>query len=160
MTKPTEDGKRDGHTFQLRRRLMRACAVQLLYQLDLGDDWELNDTRIELFWQQLEENGEMPPILAKPEALRRQVRDLVEAVVAQRAELDAQLAAAATAWPLARMNAVDRNILRLGLHEIRYCDEVPAAVAINEAIELAREYGDTDSPAFVNGVLDALARQS
>jgi N utilization substance protein B len=74
--------------------------------------------------------------------------------------LDARLERTATHWSLARMTPVDRNILRLGLYELLHSEQTPAAVVIDEAINLARQFGDTDSPAFVNGVLDALRRES
>jgi N utilization substance protein B len=79
-------------------------------------------------------------------------------VVAHLDEIDRRLTAAAENWRLPRMAAVDRNVLRLGAHELLYLPETPAAVAFDEAIELARRYGSADSPAFVNGVLDRLRR--
>lgn len=72
--------------------------------------------------------------------------------------LDARLERTATHWSLTRMTPVDRNILRLGLYELIHTEQTPPAVVIDEAINLARQFGDTDSPAFVNGVLDALRR--
>ena len=71
--------------------------------------------------------------------------------------LDELIAARASNWRVSRMAAVDRNILRLGAYELAYTD-TPAAVVLNEAVELARRYGSDTSPAFVNGILDALAQ--
>ena len=73
-----------------------------------------------------------------------------------RAELDAHIERSARNWSLSRMPPVDRNIIRLGAYEILYCPDVPRAVAIDEAVRLAKRFGTEDSPAFVNGVLDAL----
>lgn len=70
--------------------------------------------------------------------------------------LDESIEKTATHWRLSRMTPVDRNILRLGLHELRAQPGTAPEVIISEAIELARRFGDTDSPAFVNGVLDAV----
>ncbi len=85
---------------------------------------------------------------------------LIDGVEARRAEIDAQLASAAENWRLPRMAAVDRNVLRIGAFELLDPSvESPPAVAINEAIELARRYGSADSPKFVNGVLDKVHRQ-
>src|SRR5205823_1072900 len=81
---------------------------------------------------------------------------LYEGVIAHLGEIDQHLAAAAENWRLPRMPTVDRNILRLGTFELLFNPETPAAVALDEAIELARRYGSADSPAFVNGVLDKL----
>jgi N utilization substance protein B len=85
--------------------------------------------------------------------------ELYDAVVARLAEIDALLTTAAENWRLTRMAAVDRNVLRLGTAELlTAAADAPAAVVINEAIELARRYGSKDSPAFVNGVLDKVNR--
>jgi N utilization substance protein B len=82
---------------------------------------------------------------------------LYEGTASQLPDIDARLTAAADNWRLARMTAVDRNVLRLGAYELLHGgDETPAAVALDEAIELARRYGSQDSPAFVNGVLDKI----
>lgn len=85
---------------------------------------------------------------------------LYDGVVANIEEIDRRLAAAAENWRLPRMAAVDRNILRLGACELLFSKDAPTAVAFDEAIELARRYGSADSPAFVNGVLDRLRRES
>jgi N utilization substance protein B len=84
--------------------------------------------------------------------------ELVEQVAARGEELDATIALQASNWRISRMAAVDRNILRLGTYELRYT-ETPSAVVLNEAIELARRFGSDSSPAFVNGILDAIARE-
>jgi N utilization substance protein B len=81
---------------------------------------------------------------------------LVEGVVANRDRLDRVLGDAAVGWVLARMPAVDRNVLRIGAYELLCCDDVPDAVAIDEAVTLATELSTDESPAFVNGVLGAL----
>jgi N utilization substance protein B len=73
--------------------------------------------------------------------------------------LDAEIARAATNWRLDRIAAVDRNILRLGAFELIHDPETPAAVVIDEAVEMARRFGELDSTAFVNGVLDAIKRR-
>jgi N utilization substance protein B len=80
-------------------------------------------------------------------------RLLVSGVAAHRAEIDALLGRYAGDWPLERMPSVDRTILRIGTFELLHADDVPAAVAIDEAVELAKSLSTDDSPAFVNGVL-------
>lgn len=84
---------------------------------------------------------------------------LVAAVGAHRERLDELIAESATRWPQERMARVDRLILLLGLAEILYCEEIPARVSLDEAVELAKLYGGGPSYAFVNGVLDAVARR-
>ena len=84
-------------------------------------------------------------------------KELVDGVLKHQKEIDGIITKYAPAWPLEQITVVDRNILRLGAFELKYSDAVPSKVAINEAIELARRYGSADSPAFVNGVLAAIA---
>jgi len=79
--------------------------------------------------------------------------DLVEGVVAHRDHIDGVLDSYAQGWSVDRMPAVDRTVLRIGAFEILYLEDVPDAVAIDEAIDLARELSTDDSPRFVNGVL-------
>jgi N utilization substance protein B len=84
---------------------------------------------------------------------------LVEGVAAHQGEIDALLEDVAVGWTLDRMPAVDRNLLRIGAYEILHVEDVPAAVAINEAVALAQELSTDDSAGFVNGVLARITRQ-
>jgi N utilization substance protein B len=83
--------------------------------------------------------------------------ELVRGVAAHRAAIDARITAAATNWRLDRMAVVDRNVLRLAVYEMEWAG-LPPSVAIDEAVELVRRFGADPSPAFVNGVLDGVAR--
>ena len=83
-------------------------------------------------------------------------REIVDGVIEHADDIDALIIANAHGWTLQRMPAVDRALLRMGTWEIRWNDEVDAAVAINEAVELAKELSTDDSARFVNGVLDAI----
>ncbi|WP_169582540.1 MULTISPECIES: transcription antitermination factor NusB [Microbacterium] len=87
-------------------------------------------------------------------------REIVDGVIDNREAIDEQITTFAKDWSLARMPAVDRAVLRIGVWEILYNDEVPAAVAIDEAIELAKEFSTDDSGSFVHGVLARIARSS
>jgi N utilization substance protein B len=84
-------------------------------------------------------------------------RQLVEGVAANVERLDALIAENARGWTLDRMPIVDRNLLRIAAFEITDVEDVPAAVAIAEAVELAKELSTDDSPSFINGVLSAIA---
>ncbi len=84
-------------------------------------------------------------------------KELVQGVEVHRTEIDAGIAACARNWRLERMAAVDRNVLRLATWELLH-SATPHSVVIDEAVDLAREFGSDASPAFVNGVLDAIAR--
>ena len=90
---------------------------------------------------------------------REYLRRLVRLVEKNQDEIDAQLESALKNWRMERLSVIDRNVLRIGAAELIYVDEVPERVAIQEAIILAEKYGTTESPRFVNGVLDALMRR-
>jgi len=124
----------------------RARALQILYA------WELQGappiSRVATGLARL--TGPEPRILERAEALATCVVSEVEL-------LDAQAARASENWRMDRMAVVERNILRLGIHELRRGD-VPPKVAIDEAIHLAHWFGDVRAPGFVNGILDGVAR--
>jgi len=84
---------------------------------------------------------------------------VAEGVEAHRAELDAAIARHAKGWELDRIAPLERNVMRVALYEAWYSDDVPLEVAIDEAVELAKEYCGADAPAFVNGVLGAALRE-
>lgn len=85
-------------------------------------------------------------------------REIVDGIIDHRDDIDDQIVTFAKDWSLARMPAVDRALLRIGAWEILYNDAVPAAVAIDEAVELAKEFSTDDSGAFVHGVLGRISR--
>ena len=87
-------------------------------------------------------------------------RDIVDGVIDNRDAIDEQIATFAKDWTLARMPAVDRAVLRIGVWELLYNDEVPDGVAIDEAVELAKEFSTDDSGSFIHGVLGRVARSS
>jgi N utilization substance protein B len=131
-----------------RRSRAREVALQLLYQHDLNPDVER--PVIERFVRDRLHSPALEPFTLK----------LYDGVMAHGPDIDRRLGEAAENWRLARMAAVDRNVLRLGGYELLYEPETPPGVAIDEAIELARRYGSADSPGFVNGVLDRLRRSA
>ena len=131
------------------RHQAREAAVQVLYALDAvapGDDGEV-ERALGAYWAHLE--GPAPGRAYCDEAVR--------GVMARRDDLDQAIRSANPTWRVERMARVDRNVLRLATWEMLHGAEVPAQVAIDEAIELARRFGAEESPAFVNGTLDKLA---
>jgi transcription antitermination factor NusB len=90
---------------------------------------------------------------------REYLTRLVHTAIEHRVPIDDALQAALTNWRLARLSVIDRNILRLAAAEMLYVEDVPGRVSIQEAIVLAEKYGTSESPRFVNGVLDALLRR-
>jgi transcription antitermination protein NusB len=127
-----------------RRSRAREVAVQLLFQRDHNPT--VDRPSIDRFVM----NRLRDPVL---EAF---CLGLFDGVVDHQADIDERLTAAAENWRLARMSTVDRNILRLGAYELLFSFETPPAVALDEAITLARRLGTKESPSFVNGVLDKL----
>ena len=87
-------------------------------------------------------------------------REIVQGVIDHGDEIDALISAYSTAWPIDRMPAVDRGILRIAVWESRFNDEVPIGVAIDEAVELAKSLSTDDSPRFINGVLNAIVHEA
>ena len=139
------------------RRRARAFAVQALYQADLCEQSvasSLND-----LWSILMDDegieGERAPESAEVEFATRLARGAEE----RRERIDALIEECSTNWRLVRMPVVDRNILRLAAFELDGCPDIPASVSVNEAVELAKAYGGSDSRAFVNGIVDRMGRQ-
>jgi N utilization substance protein B len=133
------------------RRRSREHALQILYQWDIRK--QPVDESIESFYNGLySEEGPVRP--QRDEFLETLARGTVE----KAGEIDALISSHAEHWRLERMPAVDRNILRLAIYEMRYT-ETPAAVVIDEALELARRFSNEESVHFVNGVLDAVHRE-
>jgi N utilization substance protein B len=93
-------------------------------------------------------------------AARGYAADLARGVLERRGELDRLIREVSANWTLERMSVVDRNVLRMGAYELLFREDVPPRVAINEAIDLARRFSTVEAGAFVNGILDALARKA
>ena len=84
---------------------------------------------------------------------------LVDGVYSHVKELDSIISSYAKNWEISRMAIVDKNILRIGVFELLFTEDIPPKVTINEAVELAKRFGDLDSPKFVNGILDGVFRK-
>ena len=130
-----------------KRSRAREYALQLLYQLDVVrvKDRAAQDI-IQEFWLYHQ----------VPDEIRVFATTLVGGTWKEIEALDKLIAAHANNWDIARMAVVDRNILRLGSYELIHCEEVPPKVCLNEAVELAKRYGDEESSRFVNGILDTI----
>ena len=130
------------------RRESRRLALQVLYAADLAP----GDTPEGVF-ERVADNFDLHP------GALAFAKELVCGTLAARDEIDAAIGAHARNWRIERMAAVDRNLLRLAVYELLHTD-TPAQVVINAAVELAHDFGGERSPAFVNGVLDAIARDA
>jgi len=134
-------------------RDIRRNALQVLYQFDCGSSTDDEHVRISLDSSTDDDSG-IPGGIGE-ESDRQQGYELAQSVWLRHAEADEQVAALTPDWPIHRQPIIDRNVMRMGWYEL-VSECTPPKVAINEAVELAREYSTTQSPLFVNGVLDKI----
>jgi len=128
------------------RREARELALQMLYALDSNSSAGLRET-LQTF---REEHAEITG------RVREFAEGLVQGVQAERAVIDEAIRVRSKNWSLSRMPRVDLNVMRLAAYELMFRTDIPKKVSINEAIEIVRRYGDKESPAFVNGILDEI----
>jgi transcription antitermination protein NusB len=126
------------------RRRAREFALQLLFQIDLAPG-DLEDT-LDEFWAGRRTS----------ESVLQFAEDLVRGTLARRDAIDEILAASALNWRVSRMAVVDRNILRMAIYEFLFQAATPRVVVIDEAIEIAKKFGNDESGPFINGILDAI----
>jgi len=129
------------------RRKSRELALQALYQGELAGQNGLLD--FEEFCAHFQVNKKSIPYAKK----------LMEGIQEKADVLNQLISKYAENWRLERMSLIDRNILRLAVYEVHYQDDVPVSVAINEAVEIAKRYSTDDSGPFINGILDAMAKE-
>ena len=147
-----------------KRTRAREFALQILYELDIAQSEPELEEALEDFWKDrtdlaltspeksaLEEDKKEPEV-------REYTENLVRGTLAKKKTIDPIIERFAENWEMTRMACVDRNILRLATYEILHGVEIPVKVAINEAVELAKRYGEQDSSKFVNGILDRIAK--
>ena len=133
------------------RSKLRESIYKLLFRVEFYPPGQL-DEQIDLFF----ESDEWPDKAKESE--RDYVKDKFRAVVERIPEIDAAVDQNSKNWTTARMSRSDLTIIRLGIYEILYDDDIPTSVAINEAVELAKRYGQDSSGGFVNGVLAKFAK--
>src|SRR5512139_1974471 len=133
----------------MKRRKAREYALQLLFQLDIRKD-KPTLTLFKRFWAEEGPDDEV----------RLFTEEIVKGTFKHLKAINAAILGSAKNWSLDRMATVDRNVLRLATYEILYRMDIPPSVTINEAIELAKKYGTDESGAFVNGILDSVARMA
>lgn len=129
------------------RREIREHVFLMLFRKDFHGAEELKE-QAELYLSDLEE-----PVQEDTDYLSARLQSVLDKIN----EIDSLLSEAASGWKLNRMSKVDLTILRLAVYEMRFDDDIPVKVAINEAVELAKRFGGDESPVFINGVLAKLA---
>ena len=133
------------------RRQGRIVALQILYELDVQDGFGELELTLERHFEHVDRSASCE--------VRQHAEALCRGVVGQLNELDRSIERAAKNWRMARMSRVDRNVLRLASYELIHCPDVPASVAINEAVEIGRQFGAEESAGFINGVLGHMAEE-
>lgn len=123
-------------------------ALQTLYEYDTAHH------RVDDVLERHAQDHRLPPRVLE------YARELVSGVLAHLDEIDAAIQRAAPEWPIAQMARIDKNVLRLAIYEMLYNSAVPAKAAINEAVELAKQFGSNTSSRFVNGVLGTIYAQT
>jgi transcription antitermination protein NusB len=131
-----------------KRRKSRELALQVLYH------WDVTGQDAAKTLSQLQEHFSPGP--GKDEFAER----IVLGVLNHREEIDRLIEKVSENWRLDRMTVIDRNLLRLAIFELRYCDDIPPKVALNEAIDLGKRFGSEESGSFINGVLDRIQKET
>ncbi len=131
-----------------RRRKSRESALQVLYQLNITK--QDATTALTRFQEHFLSHGEPDDFLKR----------LVLGVLEHFSQLDRMIEQYSENWRLDRINLIDRNILRIALFELLYCEEIPPKVTINEAIDLGKRFGSEDSGSFINGILDRIQNEA
>ena len=138
---------------QAKRRAAREQAFALLFELSFHPEATI-EALLECAVAPSEADDEEHPIKTEPFAIR-----LANKAAENLEQLDEAISARLKGWKLSRISRVSHALLRLALCEMFFFDEIPVGASINEAVELAKRYGDDDAPRFINGVLGAVARQ-
>lgn len=126
------------------RQRSRELALQALFQLDFNENNSIDV--VELFCTNFEVSKSARPFFSR----------LVDGVLQHKNEIDKFIERFSSNWKISRMSRVDRNIMRIAIFELRYCDDIPFKVSINEAVNLGKKYGSKESGAFINGILDSI----
>ena len=131
-----------------KRTFARECALKILYRIEISR--ESVDSSLTDFWSKT------------AESMDKESHDFAESLVkgtcGNLTAIDGIISKYTDNWNISRMAVVDKNIIRMSAYEMLYRDDIPPNVSINEAIELAKKYGDVDSGKFVNGILDKIKK--
>ncbi len=126
------------------RRRSRECAMQVLFFMDVSRN--MSPEMVELFCNCFAPSESVYPFFSK----------LTNGVIRSKSEIDTVIEGFSDNWKMNRMSSVDRNVMRIAVYELLYCDDIPPKVSINEAIDVGKKYGTEESGAFINGILDSI----
>lgn len=144
----------------MKRRRAREYALQFLYRIDFIKVSERNNNKakgllgiknnLEVFWADTDEKDPDTKAFAE---------DIISGTIKNLKEIDPLIQKVAKKWKISRMASIDRNILRFATYELLFRKDIPSAVTINEALEIAKKYSTSESAAFINGILDKIAKE-
>ncbi|WP_138493032.1 transcription antitermination factor NusB [Paenibacillus pinistramenti] len=136
----------------MKKRLIRELAVQSLYQMEMNEV-SVEEAVMMLLTEAGEDDESGVGNIKNPDSAREQITELAAGVTQHKTAIDGMLEQYLKNWQISRLSRVDRQILRLAAYEMIFREDVPAKVAVNEAIELSKHFGTEESGKFVNGVL-------
>ncbi len=126
------------------RRQARELAMQALFYMDMQKD--ASEDMLEHFCGCFCASKKSRPFLIK----------LVNGVIGKKGQIDALVERFSQNWKISRMSCVDRNVMRIAVYELLYCNDIPPKVSINEAVDIGKKFGTQDSGAFINGIMDSI----
>ena len=138
------------------RREMREQVFKLLFRVEFNDEDAMQQQK-ELFFEDGTVAVSEDDDIAVADNMKEEITDKYEKIAEKITQIDEMINEKTEGWKTARMGKVDLTLIRLAVYEMKYEEDIPVKVAINEAVELAKQYGTDDSPAFINGVLAKLA---
>ena len=134
------------------RKSARKCAFQIVFQMPFYTDFDCNEV-LKVFF-------ESPELSEISDDDKEYIQKDVHGVCERLFEIDELISAYTVGWDIERISRIDLAIIRLAVYEMKYNNDIPTGVAINEAVEIAKEFGDDDSPGFVNGILGTMLRMA
>jgi len=126
------------------RRQARELAMQALFYMDIRKD--ASEETLEYFCDCFCPSKKSRPFFRK----------LVNGVLGKKGQIDALVERFSQNWNISRMSCVDRNVMRIAIYEMLYCDDIPPKVSINEAVDIGKKFGTQESGAFINGIMDSI----
>lgn len=127
-----------------KRRRSRELAMQALFYMDMRQ--KKPEETISFFSESFVSSKKVPPFFM----------NIVKGVNLHKDKIDSIIEQFSSNWKISRMSCVDRNIIRIAVYELLFCDDIPAKVSINEAVDIGKKFGDKDSGSFINAVLDSI----
>ncbi len=136
------------------KRLGRELAMQYLYLCDMAEGKDDPEAR-EMFWEQAAD-AELTDDERTFKKARAYAEKIIDGVFGKLEEIDGEICSFSEKWDLSRIAAVERNIIRVAVYELKYCPDIPALVSIDEAIEIAKAFASEKSGVFINGILNGV----